>query len=137
VIGEHGDSQCIAWSTASVSGIPLAALLPLSNAEKASIAEATKRKAYEIIASKGFTSYGIGAVTASICEAIISEQGRIFPVCHWQEAHGCCFSLPAVVGRGGVVKSVELPLNEEEKAAIQKSAEEMRGIIEKMKETKG
>lgn len=105
--------------------------MPLGDSEKREIAEATKRKAYEIIKAKGFTSYGIGAATSSICEAIIFDQRHIFPLSHWLEDLQCCLSLPAIIGRSGIVETVSLPLNEQESKLIAESAKGMRHIIEK------
>jgi L-lactate dehydrogenase len=121
----------VAWSAAHVSGIPLSSLLPLSDKEKDEIASATKRKAYEIIKAKGFTSYGIGAATSTICEAIIFDQRHIFPLSHWHDELQCCLSLPAVIGRSGIVKTVSLPLSDNERELIVTSAKGMREIIKK------
>jgi L-lactate dehydrogenase len=148
VIGEHGDSQCVricpcpfsryktdnlqvAWSAAQVSGIPLSHLLPLKDSEKSEIATATKEKAYEIIKTKGFTSYGIGAVTSTICEAIIFDQRHIYPLSHWCEDLKCCLSLPAIIGRSGIIETVSLPLNKDEADMMIESAKSMRDIMEK------
>ncbi len=125
------DSRQVAWSSAHVSGIPLSHLLPLSDDEKSEIAAATKRKAYEIIKAKGFTSYGIGAATSSICEAIIFDQRHVFPLSHWLEDLQCCLSLPAIIGRSGIAETVSLPLDEQERKMVAESAKGMRDIIEK------
>jgi L-lactate dehydrogenase len=103
----------------------------LDKNEYTAIAEATKRKAYEIIKIKGFTSYGIAAATSSICEAIIFDQRQIFPLSHWQEDLQCCLSLPAILGRSGILSTVSLPLEEDESNQIAESAKCLRAIISK------
>jgi len=131
VIGEHGDSQCVAWSTANVHGTPYLSLYPIGNEDRDKVATLTKRKAYEIIKAKGFTSYGIAAATSTICESIIFDQRRVFPLSHWQEKFGCCLSLPAVLGRSGVVSTLPLPLNEDEEASLAQSGASIKEIISK------
>lgn len=120
----------MAWSSANVSGVPLSTLLPLSDEERTSIAEATKKKAYEIIKAKGFTSYGIGAVTSSICESIIFDLREVYPLSHWQEG-GYCLSMPAVLGQKGVISTVALQLDEKERAYVEESAKSVKEVIAK------
>ncbi|KAF8853192.1 L-lactate dehydrogenase [Acephala macrosclerotiorum] len=129
VIGEHGDSQCVAWSTATVHGTPLLKVLPLTEAEKDEIATLTRKKAEAIIKVKGFTSYGVAAVTARICEAIIFDHRQVLPLSHWQDELDCCLSLPAVLGRDGIISSFPLHLNEAEQAFLESSAKSLRKVI--------
>jgi L-lactate dehydrogenase len=121
----------VAWSSASVFGNPLPHILPLTDEEKHEIALATKNKAASIIEAKGFTSYGVAAVTTMICESIIFDQCHVLPISHWQEEFGCCLSLPAVVGRKGVKSSLGLLLDEKEKALLAKSAESLKEVLDK------
>ena len=121
----------MAWSTVSVVGAPLLSLLRSDKIDYAAIAEATKRKADEIINVKGFTSYGIGATTSSICEAIIFDQRQVFPLSHWQDDLRCCLSLPAILSRPRIVSTISLPLGEDESNLIAESAECLKAIISK------
>ena len=132
-LSAHGTNilMQIAWSAATVSGSPLSSLLSLSDEDREAIAQSTKTKAYDIIKLKGFTSYGISAATTSICEAIIYDQRQILPLSHWQEDLECCLSLPAVLGRSGIISTIQLPLDENETKLIGKSAESLRAIISK------
>lgn len=130
VLGEHGESQFVAWSKASIGGVPLEqALLPNTKLDKDGIAEDTKNKATNIIENKGATNYGIGGVAASICKSILFDQRNIRPVSHYQEDLGVCLSIPAVLGRKGLVRTIEMGLNEEEKGKLGKSAEALKDII--------
>lgn len=121
----------VAWSSANVSGISLSSVLSLTGEDRSKIATTIKKKAYEIIKAKGFTSYGIGAVTSSICESIIFDQCQVFPLSHWQSEYRCCLSLPAVLGRAGLISTISLPLSEDETASIEDSAKTLREIIDK------
>jgi L-lactate dehydrogenase len=116
---------------ANVSGNPLSSILPLNDDERATITAETKRKAYKIIKAKGFTSYGISAACSSICEAIIFDERQIFPLSHWQQDLECCLSLPAVLGRSGIVSTVFLPLDKTEAELVVDSAKRLRAVISK------
>lgn len=130
VLGEHGDSQFVAWSAASIAGVPLdRALPPGVQIDRDAIAADTKSKAARIIANKGATNFGIGGVAASICRSILCDERVVRPVSHWQERLGVCLSLPAVLGRGGVLRTVELGLESGEEEALKRSAEALKGVV--------
>lgn len=130
VLGEHGESQFVAWSAASIGGVPLDQTLPPNTKlDKDAIAEDTRNKATRIIENKGATNYGIGAVTASICKSILSDQRDIRPVSHYQEDLGVCLSIPAVIGRKGLIRTIEMRLDEEEKNKLKNSAAALKEII--------
>lgn len=93
------------------------------------MAEDTKNKATAIMESKGATAYGIGGVAASICKSILFDQKNIRPISHYREDLQCCLSFPVVLGRKGVVRTVPMPLSEEEDKALKKSGESLREII--------
>ncbi|EPS35752.1 hypothetical protein H072_10720 [Dactylellina haptotyla CBS 200.50] len=131
VIGEHGDSQCVAWSSVTVSGAHISLIDDISEDKKEEIGKLVSGKANAIIKAKGFTSYGIGATAANICEAILFDQRPVYPLSCWSDKYQCCISLPVVVGRNGVVTSIPLPLNEKETAQIEASAATLREQIAK------
>ncbi|KIW07397.1 L-lactate dehydrogenase [Verruconis gallopava] len=129
VLGEHGESQFVAWSQATVAGVPLSKVVPEGLLDYEKIARDTKDKAANIINVKGATNYGIGAVTASICRSIIFDHRNIRPVSHWVDNLQCCLSLPAILGREGVVRTIPLMLSESEQEALENSAASMRRLI--------
>jgi L-lactate dehydrogenase len=94
-----------------------------------SLATAAKHKAYSIIAAKGATSYGIASIVSAICEAIIFDQRHVRPVSHWVEKFGSCVSLPAVLGHGGVQRTIDIPLSNEEEEVLLKSVEEIKKMV--------
>jgi len=130
VLGEHGDSQIVAWSTANLAGTNIRNVLPATSPSLSDIANSTKTKAYSIIAAKGATSFGIASVVSSICEAILFDQRLVIPLSHWIENLGTCISLPAVLGSGGVQKTIEVPLTDEEQEVLKNSAEEIKKNVE-------
>jgi L-lactate dehydrogenase len=152
VLGEHGDSQFIAWSSASVGTTPLKLVLEdkLDDSFKAEIANHTKGAAGSIIAAKvrclipysssasigstniiqGCTAYGIGNIAASICKYILFDSRSVRPLSFYQPELGCCLSMPAVVGRKGIVKAMPIQLDETEQAELEKCAHGLRKVIE-------
>ncbi|KAF7674222.1 l-lactate dehydrogenase-like protein [Alternaria burnsii] len=133
VLGEHGDSQFIAWSSATIGTTPLALALPpstLSSEFKSQISSHTRGAAGAIIAAKGCTSYGIGNIAASICKYILFDSRSVRPLSFYQPELGCCLSMPAVVGRKGIIKAMPIQLDEEERAQLDACAKGLRGVIE-------
>ncbi|KAH7355980.1 lactate dehydrogenase/glycoside hydrolase [Pyrenochaeta sp. MPI-SDFR-AT-0127] len=126
VLGDHGESQFVAWSLASIGGVPLESGASL---DKDAIAEETKNKATSIIENKGATNYGIGGVAASICKSILFDQRNIRPVSHYQDDLEVCLSVPAVLGRKGIVRTVPMPLSKDEEDKLKKSAETLKEVI--------
>lgn len=139
ILGEHGDSEIAAFSSANVSGIELKKFCDFAcktdKHEEAmkEIAEDVKLSAYEIIKKKGATYYGIAMSVRRICEAIILDQKSILPISCLQNGkngiENVVLSMPMIVGKHGVERSVEISLSEEERRAIKSSADMLKGII--------
>jgi len=128
VVGEHGDSQTIAWSNMAIGGIPVDQVLPLDVEEKATVAEWVRNKADRLNKVKGETSFGIGAAVSTICAAILLDERAVLPISHYQDKYGVCFNMPAIVGRRGLCKSLSLPLSDKEQASLEKSASKLKEI---------
>lgn len=139
ILGEHGDSEIAAFSSANVSGIELKKFCDFAcktdKHEEAmkEIAEDVKLSAYEIIKKKGATYYGIAMSVRRICEAIILDQKSILSISCLQNGkngiENVVLSMPMIVGKHGAERSVEISLSEEERRAIKSSADMLKGII--------
>lgn len=138
IIGEHGDSEIAAWSSANVSGIPLNSFCEMRghfNHNKAMhrIADEVKNSAYEIIEKKKATYYGIAMSVKRICEAIVRDEKSILPVSSVQRGNydidGVALSMPAIVGKHGVEALVPIELSKKEEEDLKKSAETLKAII--------
>ena len=123
VIGEHGDSEVLTWSLATVGGMPLASFArlhqitdPLSVRED--IDQKVRRAAYTIIGGKGATYYGIGSALSRIVNVILHDQRSILTVCSpAAEVAGVAnvtVALPRLVGGAGILETFPLPLNDQE-----------------------
>lgn len=133
VLGEHGDSQIVAWSRATIGGQSLLSYFD-TLAEKvdlAEMAETAKTGGATIIKKKGATFLGIAMCTARICEAVLGDENAVLPVAHvLSDAYGewkdVAISLPTVLNKEGIVRTIDLALTEEEIAGMNKSAKTLR-----------
>ncbi|KIW25063.1 L-lactate dehydrogenase [Cladophialophora immunda] len=132
VLGEHGDSQFVAWSHASIDGVPIDEAVPPREFSREALADECKREGQRIVDTKGAIAFGIASVVASICAAVLFDRRDVRPVSHFQPELGCCVSMPVVLGRHGVVKPLPLPLSAEEKAKLAESATVVREATQKL-----
>jgi len=128
VLGEHGDSQFVAWSIATIGGVPIDKAIT-GTLDRTKLEDTTRHKAQTIIKAKGATAYGIGSIVASICSSILFDKHSVRPISHYQEDLQCCLSLPVVLGRKGIVRTIPLPLSEEEKKLLEASAKSLNETI--------
>ena len=137
VLGEHGDSEVLAWSTAQVGGEPLLSAaaklgVGLDESVRAAIDDGVRRAAYSIIAGKGATWYGIGAGLARIVEAIRDDQRAVLTVSVLTpDVAGIAdvtLSLPRVIGAAGVMATLLPDLTADETAALRQSAELLKSV---------
>ena len=141
VMGEHGDSEFVAWSSAQVAGVPLSTFCELHGhlnhrEAEARIAEDVKNSAYEIIEKKRATYYGIAMSVKRICTAIMHDEECVLPVSSLMVGEyglsDLCISLPTVVGRDGVVCRVPVSLDYDEMTQLKDSAEALKAIIDQV-----
>ena len=139
IIGEHGDSEIAAWSSANVSGIPVNDFCEMrGHFEHAKsmerIAEEVKNSAYEIIEKKGATYYGIAMSVKRICEAIVRDEKSILPISSIQHNNygisDVALSMPAIVGKDGVECTVPYELSKKEVEALQESAKTLKEVLD-------
>lgn len=131
VLGEHGDSEVLVWSSAKVGGVSIrdyARQIGVRLEEaKAQIDDGVRHAAYRIIENKGATYYGIGAAIAQIVQAIRDDERRVLTVSNLttgvEALKGVCLSLPRVVGLKGILAELHPDLSSEEHGVLQKSAE--------------
>ena len=137
IIGEHGDSELPAVSTANIAGVPMSKKLDTDPeyAERIEkIFEDTRDAAYSIIDAKGSTSFGIGMGLARITAAVIQNQDVALPVsAYLQGEYGVedlYIGTAAIINRSGIVRAIELQLNEHEKERFDASAKTLNDIKE-------
>ena len=141
ILGEHGDSQVPVWSSATIAGLPLDEYLKQTGKEldRAEISEHTKTGGAEVIELKGATFYGVAMAVSAIVESILKNSGAILPVAHvlddnFDNWSGIAFSLPCRIGGQGIQGVLRVPMNEEEKAAMDNSAKILKDFWAQVKE---
>jgi len=134
VLGEHGDSEVLVWSSAKVGGVSIrdyARQIGVNVEEgKSQIDDGVRHAAYRIIEGKGATYYGIGAGIAQIVQAMSDDERRVLTVSSLttevEGFEGISLSLPRVVGAKGVLAELRPDLSSEELLALQNSADILR-----------
>ena len=135
IMGEHGDSECAAYSSATVGGKPLLDIAKdegISEDELLKIEDDVRNKAYEIINRKGATFYGVATALMRISKAILRDENSVLPIgAPMNGEYGLndlYIGTPAVVNASGVAKVIEVPLNDREKKAMADSAKQLEEV---------
>lgn len=137
VLGEHGDSEVLTWSQATIAGMNLDEFSQvqgrgLSAEQRQQIDAQVRGAAYQIIAGKGATYYGIGSAVARLVDVLLHDQRAILTVSCRQsspELEGVTLSLPHLVGGQGVLAAIPLPLAPDEQEALARSATVLRDSL--------
>lgn len=141
IIGEHGDSELPIYNSANISGIDLAsfctgATCALSQGELDALFVEVRDAAYGIIRAKGATYYAIAEAVRRIVTAIVRDEDAILPVSVMAEGHyglgPISISLPAVVGREGILRVLDMPLSQKERALLHHSAEKISSALDSL-----
>jgi L-lactate dehydrogenase len=135
VVGEHGTSEVLLWSSARVGGVPIV------DALAAGISVADFRKAVErdvryanitIIEGNEASQFGIGIVSARIAEAVLRDERAVLPIGAYNADYGVTLSLPSIVGREGVSRILAPAMSDEERRAVGQSAEVLRKALQRI-----
>ena len=141
IIGEHGDSEIAAFSSANVSGVPLNDVCEMRGyfhheSAMREIAQTVKNSAYEIIEKKKATYYGISMAVRRICEAIVRDEKSILPVSVMLDGiyglKDIVLSMPTILGAGGAEGQMPITLNETEQEQLTQSANILQEVIQKI-----
>lgn len=138
IVGEHGDSSVALWSSISVGGVPVLSFLEKQQIayEKETLENIHKEvinSAYEVISLKGYTSWAVGYSVASLARSLLRDQRKIHPICvlakgfYGIDGGDVFLSLPAQLGRGGVLGVTNMHMTDEE---VQRLRESARTILE-------
>jgi L-lactate dehydrogenase len=138
VLGEHGDSEVLAWSSGKVGGVPVTEFAaqigrPITAEIKATIDDGVRNAAYRIIEGKGATYYGIGAGIARIASAIGDDEGAVLSLSNVAGFGGVSLSLPRVLKANGIEATIQPLLSEDEADALQKSADILKAAAAELK----
>jgi len=133
VVGEHGDSEVVLWSTAQVGGTALREWPGWDRAKEPAMGERVRTAAYEIIRRKGATNHAIGLVTAALLRWILRGERRVLTVSRVQTGalglHDVALSLPTVVGSNGAMDVVVPRMDAREREGVERSADVLRKAL--------
>ena len=136
VLGGHGDSMVPLARYCSVGGIPLQSLLPPERIE--ALIERTRNGGAEIVnyLKTGSAFFAPSASAVQMVEAVLKDQKRVLPCAAYLEGEygyqGIYLGVPVLLGEGGVEKVFEIDLTPDEKAALDRSAEAVKGLVAKL-----
>lgn len=141
VVGEHGDSETVLWSSARIGGAPLTELETggrrLDAEERAALLHEVRTSAYEIIEGKGATSWAISLAIAQILSSLDRRShSAVLPVTAPVDIlgiDGVCISLPRLVDAGGAGEILPFTTTEEEREAIQASARAVQEVVDQVR----
>ena len=142
-MGEHGDSQMVPWSHVSLGGKPIFDLIKekpktFGNLDLDDIEKRAAFAAYEIIAGKGCTEFGIGVGLTEIVKTILHNERKILPattLLNGEYGQTDVFaSVPVIMSKDGIEEIIEINLTNNEKEKFNNSCNIIRSYIEKSKE---
>jgi L-lactate dehydrogenase len=135
VIGEHGTSQVFLWSTARIAGIPIRTLIVERGETLDRVRKEIERNVryanITIIEGNDASQFGIGIVAARIAEMILRDERAVIPIGSYNDRFGVTLSLPSIVGRGGVVRTLEPEMSPEEQQALAFGAANLRKSLDR------
>lgn len=130
VLGEHGDSSFVPWSSARIGSLDIQDIILKSDLKQ--IENKVKKLAYKIIDLKQETSFGIGCCLARITKAIINDEYAVLPVSAPYD--GVYMGMPAVICKKGIKGVMKIKLTNEEAKALEKSKDVLKEIISSLEE---
>lgn len=142
ILGEHGDSELIAWSSAHVAGIPLEDFFNMRSAGsyeefRREVTDLVRDSAYEIIQKKKATYFGIAMAVKRICECIVRDEKSVLSVSNRLQGEygieGVALSTPCVLGSSGIEVRMPPSLNYREQAQLKDSANQLKEVIASLK----
>lgn len=143
VVGEHGDSEVAVWSVANIAGIGLGQFCAgcgrrCDEVMRREITGRLKEAAYEIIERKGATYFAVGLAILEIVESILRHENSVLTVSTLVQDYlgvgDVCLSVPALLNRTGVAKTLHLDLDQDEVAQFRHSAEVLKGVLGEVRE---
>lgn len=133
ILGGHGDGMVPVWSTATAAGVPLQSLPGYHPHRMGEIYEAVRQSDAEVIRLKGGAGYAVGLAVHEVVRAVLLDRKQILPVSNQLNGlygiYDVCLSVPAVVGRRGVERQIEMKLADDELQALHRSAQMLQETL--------
>ena len=130
VLGEHGNSQFVAWSNANIGLENLSQYLSLDDKEE--LEDETRHMGGVIVKHKGYTSDGVASCLLELTLCILNDLKKVYPVSNYNTTYDVYISTPCVIGKKGIEKAINIKLTEEEEEKLESSAEVISEALEKI-----
>lgn len=140
VLGEHGTSEVFAWSSAHVAGVPIEALHARQTGEdfdkfRRDVENEVRYANISIIEGIGASQHGIGMVSARIAEIILRDERVAIPIGSYSPEYGVTLSLPGILGREGVLQTLDPELNKEERQGLLRSVDTLKAALGRIRKS--
>ena len=137
VVGEEGDSALVVWSNLNVAGLPIGYFAQQRGKswtyhDQALITDRTQRSNRRVVEGKGAIAYSAGVAIARVVEAVLRDSQVVLTVSARDPQQGISYSLPRLVGRSGVIATIDPHLSEEEKFRLEVLLNSLRNTFEKV-----
>ncbi len=137
VFGEHGTSEVFVWSSADVAGVPVRTLLSQRAEDfdkfRREVENEVRYANITIIEGIGASQHGIGMVSARIAEIILRDERAVIPIGSYSREYGVTLSLPGIVGRNGVLQTLEPDLSKDERDGLLRSVDALKAAVDRIR----
>ncbi len=130
VLGEHGNSQFVAWSNANIGLENLSQFLSLD--EKLELENETRHMGGVIVKHKGYTSEGVSACLLELTLVILNDLKKVYPVSNYNTTYDVYISTPCIIGKDGVEEVINIKLTSEEEEKLEESSEVISEALDKI-----
>ena len=130
VLGEHGNSEFIAWSNANIGLENLSQFLSLE--EKEELEDETRHMGGTIVKHKGYTSDGVSACILELTLTILKDLKKVYPVSNYNTTYDIYLSTPCIIGKNGIEKVINIKLTDEEEEKLEESSEVISNALDKI-----
>ena len=130
VLGEHGNSQFVAWNNANIGLENLNRFLSLD--EKEELEDKTRHMGSIIVKHKGYTSEGVASCLLELTLCIINDLKKVYSVSNYNTTYDVYLSTPCIIGRNGIEKVINIKLTDEEEEKLEEASEVISEALDKI-----
>ncbi len=130
VLGEHGNSQFVAWSNANIGLENLSQYLSLDAKEE--LEDETRHMGGVIVKHKGYTSDGVASCLLELTLCILKDLKKVYPVSNYNTTYDVYLSTPCIIGKNGIEKVINIKLTDEEEEKLEESSEVISEALDKI-----
>lgn len=130
VLGEHGNSQFVAWSNANIGLENISHFLSLDAKEE--LEDETRHMGGVIVKHKGYTSDGVASCLLELTLCILKDLKKVYPVSNYNTTYDVYISTPCIIGKNGIEKVINIKLTDEEEEKLEESSEVISEALDKI-----